>query len=48
MTFGVDIMLPIFVFLGIITAIIGFYKLMFSESSEDTSSSYRYIVFGLV
>ncbi len=44
----VDILLPIFVFLGIITAIIWFYKLMFSESSEDTSSSYRYIVFGIL
>jgi hypothetical protein len=36
------------VFAGIIIAIIGFYKLMLSDNSEETSKSRNFIAFGLI
>ena len=43
-TIWVDLLIPVFVFAGIFIAIIGFYKLMFSESDEDTSNAYSYLL----
>ena len=45
---GVDIILPVMVFTGIVIAIIWFYKLMISESAEETWKSWRYIAFGII
>lgn len=45
---GVDILIPVFVFSWIIMAIIWFYKLMISESSEETSKSWSFIAYGIL
>jgi len=47
-TIWVDILIPVLIFAWIILAIIGFYKLMVSESAEETSKSYNYIVYWLL
>lgn len=47
-TIGVQILIPVFVFSGIIIAILGFYRLMTSESSEETNKARTYIVYGIV
>ncbi len=47
-TIGVDLLIPVFVFAGIFIALIWFYKLMFSESDEDTANAYSYLLRGVV
>lgn len=47
-TIWVQILIPVFVFSGIIIAILWFYKLMTSDSEEETNKSRTYIVYGIV
>jgi len=47
-TIWVQILIPVFVFTGIIIAILWFYKLMTSDSEEETNKSWTYIVYGTI
>lgn len=44
----VNILIPVMTFVGIIIAIVWFYKLMISESEEDTKSAWKYVVYGMI
>ncbi len=47
-TIAVTILIPVFVFAGIIIAILWFYKLMTSEAEDETSKAWNYIIYGVI
>ncbi|HMS91150.1 MAG TPA: hypothetical protein PKC87_02940, partial [Candidatus Absconditabacterales bacterium] len=43
-----NVLVPLIIILGILSAILGFYKLMFSSDDKATSEGTRYIIYGVI
>lgn len=43
-----NVLVPLIILIGILSAILGFYKLMFSSDEKATQEGTRYIIFGII
>ena len=43
-----NVLVPLIIIIGILIAIIGFYKLMFSTDDKAVSEGTKYVIFGVV
>jgi len=43
-----NVVVPLIIIIGILSAIIGFYKLMFSSDENAVKEGTRYIIFGVI
>ncbi|MFA5747801.1 MAG: hypothetical protein WC872_01675, partial [Candidatus Absconditabacterales bacterium] len=43
-----NVLVPLIIIIGILTAILGFYKLMFGTGDEETKAGSKYLIFGVV
>ncbi len=43
-----NVLVPLVIIIGILSAILGFYKLMFSSDENATKEGTRYIIYGII